>query len=550
MLRVGNLVRSHRFVMQAAGLDSLRIGVGPADTFARPCVSLAVNASDEQSRSLWMDTVVADAPSLTEDVRADTVVIGSGIAGLSTAYELTRRGQKVVVLDRGRIAGGMTSRTTAHLSSSSDDGFETLIRERGLEGAKTFYESHAAAIDRIEQIKDEEAIACHFRRVNGYLFPALGKDSAEELTAEFAATKKVGMAVESHAGLPFEGLQDVKCLRYPSMAAFHPLQYLRGIAAALVERGASLFANTAVTAVEEKNGDVIVRTANNGSIYAANAVVATNGPINDRVVLHTKLAPYRSYAMAITVKPDSIEDALYWDTFDPYHYVRLESEFGGTHYVIVGGADHKTGEADDAWLRFEALESWARALMPQLGDVTHRWSGQVLEPIDWAAFTGRNPGNERIYVHTGDSGQGITHGVIASLLLSRLITGEGCPWADFYDPSRVQLSAAKQFVAENITAVKNFAEYVAPGELGSIDELKPGDGAIIREGLRKVAAFRDEGNRLHRVSAACTHMGCHVHWNSLERCWDCPCHGSHFAIDGTPLNGPAVSPLEKIEPVQ
>jgi hypothetical protein len=213
-----------------------------------------MNAFDERSRSLWMDTVVADVPALSENKRVDTVVIGSGIAGLSSAYELARRGQKILVLDRGRIAGGMTSRTSAHLTSQSDDGFKTLINNRGLEGARTFYMSHAAAIDRIETITREEDIECHFRRVNGYLFPAIGKDAAEELTPEFEATKKVGMPIERHTGLPFTGLENVRSLRYPNLATFHPLRYLRGVADAFVRYGGELFANTAVTAVQERDG--------------------------------------------------------------------------------------------------------------------------------------------------------------------------------------------------------------------------------------------------------------------------------------------------------
>jgi glycine/D-amino acid oxidase-like deaminating enzyme/nitrite reductase/ring-hydroxylating ferredoxin subunit len=505
-----------------------------------------MNAADEQSRSLWMDTVVADAPALAEDLWVDTVIVGSGIAGLSTAYELACRGQKVVVLDRGRVAGGMTSRTSAHLTAQSDDGFKTVTQERGLGGAKTFYESHAAAIDRIESIQQNEDIACHFRRLNGYLFPAIGKDPAEELTPEFEATKKVGMPIERHTGLPFKGMKSVRTLRYPNLATFHPLRYLRGVADAIVRRGGALFADTTVTGVEEEDGSVTIRTANKASVQAANAVIATNSPINDRVTLHTKLAPYRTYAMALTIERDSIEDALYWDTLPEYHYVRIENGRGNTQYLIVGGADHKTGEADDAWARFEGLESWIRALLPKLGNVTHKWSGQVLDPVDYAAYSGLNPGNEHVFVHTGDSGQGLTHGVAGSLLLSHLIMGEKCPWTEFYDPSRVTPSATKNFITENLTAVKNFAEYIAPGELKSVDELKPGKGAIIREGLHKVATFRDDDGKVYRVSAACTHVGCHLHWNSFERCWDCPCHGSHFAIDGTPLNAPAVAPLEQM----
>jgi Rieske Fe-S protein len=163
------------------------------------------------------------------------------------------------------------------------------------------------------------------------------------------------------------------------------------------------------------------------------------------------------------------------------------------------------------------------------------------------SFTGLNPGNEHTYIHTGDSGQGITHGVLAGLILSELILNGHSKWGMAYHPSRKTLKAAGKFVSENITTLKNFAEYVAPGELRSLDELKPGHGAIVRDGLNKIAAYRDESGKLVLKSASCTHLGCHLHWNSLERCWDCPCHGSHFAVDGTALNGPATAPLANIE---
>jgi Rieske Fe-S protein len=227
--------------------------------------------------------------------------------------------------------------------------------------------------------------------------------------------------------------------------------------------------------------------------------------------------------------------------------VRVQPGDRETDFVIVGGADHKTGEANDAGVRFEALEAWARNLIPKLGEVNHRWSGQVLDTIDYAGFIGRNPGHERVYVHTGDSGQGMTHGVVGSLLNSALILGKEAKWTDVYDPSRKTPSAIGNFLRENTTVVKNFAEYLAPGELSSLDHLKPGHGAIVRQGLSKIAAYRDESGSLHTRSAACTHLGCHLHWNSFECCWDCPCHGSHFAVDGTALNAPAISALAKVD---
>jgi glycine/D-amino acid oxidase-like deaminating enzyme/nitrite reductase/ring-hydroxylating ferredoxin subunit len=505
-----------------------------------------MNVADEKTQSLWMDTDVApDAATLTRDERADTVVIGSGIAGLSTAYELSQQGHSVVVLDRGKIGKGMTSRTTAHLTSPSDDGFESLIKIRGEKLARDFYQSHAAAIDRIEAIQEKEKIDCSFRRLNGFLFPALGKKPSEELNSEYDAAKKVGVAVEWHTGIPFKGLGDLRCLRYANQGAFHPLRYLRGLATCIEKGGGKLFANTRVDEISEDADGVTVQTEKGHTVRARWAVVATNSPINDLAVIHSKQAPYRTYAMALTIPKDTLKDGLYWDTLDPYHYVRLQPGRGNFDYVIAGGADHKTGEADDGEVRFEAIESWIRNLLPKLGSVTHRWSGQVMDPVDYSAFIGRNPGNENIFVVTGDSGQGITHGVVAGLVLRDLILQGQSAWSELYDPSRKTGSAVQNFISENVTPLKNFAEYIAPGEISSLDELKPGDGAIVRQGLQKIAAYRDPKGKLHLRSAKCTHLGCHVHWNSLETCWDCPCHGSHFAPDGTALNGPAIAPLAK-----
>jgi glycine/D-amino acid oxidase-like deaminating enzyme/nitrite reductase/ring-hydroxylating ferredoxin subunit len=502
---------------------------------------------DRRSRSLWMDIdVMRGAQKLTNDHECDTVIIGAGIAGISTAYELARRGQKVIVIDRGKIAGGITARTTAHLAPLCDDLTSEMMKLRSELDCKGFYESQAAAIDRIEEIIKAENIDCDFRRLDGYLFQAPETDS-KMIDDELEAVRKVGAPVHRLVGVPLERCGDRHALRYPRQATFHPLKYLNALSEKIVAQGGLFFADTVVMEVVEEDGRVTVTSLDGAKVRARAAVVATNSPISDLFTLHTKMAPYRSYAMAFEIKAGALPDALYWDTLDPYHYVRLQPGDKQTDYVIVGGEDHKSGEADDAGRRFEALEKWARGLIPALGTVTHKWSGQVLDTIDYAGFIGLNPGNEHIYVHTGDSGQGMTHGVAGAMINAALILGELAPWVEVYDPSRKTPSAIGNFLKENVTAVKNFAEYLAPGELSDFSELKSGEGAIIRQGLSKIAAYRDENGSLHASSAACTHIGCHLHWNSFETCWDCPCHGSQFAADGTALNAPAVKSLDKAD---
>ena len=343
---------------------------------------------------------------------------------MSTAYELAMEGQKVIVVDRGAIAGGITALTSAHLAPLCDVLTSAIIKLRGEDISRAFYVSQAAAVDRIEQIQQLEKIACDFRRLDGFLFQALDTDPAI-IDEELDAVRKVGAPVHRIVGVEaLARCEEQHTLRYPRQATFHPLKYLAGLARAIKAKGGLLCAGTTVQTVEERGGEVVVKT-DRGSLTGTAAVVATNSPVVDAVALHTKMAPYRTYAMATRIRRGTLPDALYWDTLDPYHYVRVQPGDRQTDFVIVGGADHKTGEANDAGVRFEALEASARNLIPKLDEVSHRWSGQVLDTIDYAAFIGRNPGHERVYVHTGDSGQGMTHGVVGSLLNSALILQRG-----------------------------------------------------------------------------------------------------------------------------
>lgn len=504
-----------------------------------------MNVGDENSVSLWLrEGPAIDAPPLTEDTRADVVVVGSGIAGLSTAYELSRLGKSVVVIDRGKIGRGMTARTTAHLASELDDYYHKLIQARGEDEARRFHESQVAAVNRIEAICRDEAIDCDFRRLDGYLIPS-EEGGSDVLEREFEACRKLGVEVEWAARAPLPGFDSGRCLRFPNQGRFHPARYLAGLAKAITGRGGRLFADTVHVADWEEGAEVIVESEAGPKIRASAAVFATNSPTNDKVELHTKQMPMRTYVIAARVPKGSVPDALVWDTLEAYHYVRIQEAGEGEDWLIVGGEDHRSGEETDMDARIAALAEWTRRRYPTFGKVELSWSGQVMETVDFMPFSGLNPGNKRTYVHTGDSGQGITNGVAGSLTIAPLILGEDSRFAEVLEPSRKPFSipALKEFIEGQAGAIKNFSEYLGPGDISSPDELKPGEGGLLREGLHLVAVSKDGEGKVHRRSAVCTHVGCIVHWNPFEKCWDCPCHGSQFAPDGQVLNGPAVTPL-------
>ena len=494
------------------------------------------------SQSIWSATAaLPEFPPLQENLNVDVCVVGAGIAGVTTAYLLARAGKQVALLDDGLLASGITQMTTAHLTNMLDDRYFEVEKLHGREGARLAADSHTAAIDRIETIVRQEGIDCDFTRLDGYLFLAEGDERAT-LARELEAAHRAGLrSVAMLERAPFHSFDTGPCLHFPNQGQFHPLKYLARLAQAIQHEGGRIHCYTHADQIE--GGVPAVVHAGKHVVCADAVVVATNVPVNDRVAIHTKQAPYMTYVIGARVPRGAVPQVLSWDTGDPYHYIRTYDDL-----LIVGGEDHKSGQAKDNPERYRRLEEWARSRFPMMGEVVFRWGGQIMETQDYLAFIGRNPmDHENIYVVTGDSGMGITHGTIAGMLLNDLILGRPNPWEKLYDPSRVTLRAAADFARENSNVALQYADWLTGGDVKSADEVAPGSGAILRRGLEKIAVYRDAQGALHERHAACPHLGCVVQWNRAETTWDCPCHGSRFDPYGKVINGPANRDLAPAE---
>jgi len=423
-----------------------------------------------------------------------------------------------------------------------------LERVHGPEDARLAAQSHSEAIATIESIVAAERIECGFRRVPGYLFSVHGHEAGlRELEGELAAARRAGLQVELEAS-GNSGFGAGPCVRFDQQAEFQPLAYMAGLVRAIARLGGRVITRTRVVDISTRGSTQCVRIDGERTLMANAVVVATNTPINDVLAMHTKQAAYRSYAIALEVPRGSIARALFWDTGDPYHYVRLS---GDGDVLIVGGEDHKVGQAHSAEQRWLRLEGWARKRFPFAGALRASWSGQIQEPADGLAFIGRNPGSDpRVFIATGDSGNGMTHGVIAGSLLSDSICEVDNPYVKLYDPSRkITPAAAGQFVRENVNVAVHFAQWLLPAERleRTIDR---GHGKVVRRGLRRIAVYVDDSGEKHECSATCPHLGCIVSWNRAERSWDCPCHGSRFDPYGKVMTGPALRDLEPLEQVR
>ncbi|HEY9487565.1 MAG TPA: FAD-dependent oxidoreductase [Chryseosolibacter sp.] len=503
--------------------------------------------------SYWLDSVepIRFVP-LTSNQKTEVVVVGGGIAGLSVAYCLVKAGKQVIVVEDGFIGSGESGRTTAHLVNALDDRYAEIERLLGSEKCLLAAESHTEAINFIERVAREEKIDCDFQRLDGFLF-LHPTDKHETIDEEFVTTNKHGIRTEKIQGVPGMAGETGVCLRFPDQAQFHPLKYMKGLADIIVRNGGSIYTETHIEDIA-KTG---VRSKE-FVIDAEHIVVATNTPINNWVTMHTKQFPYRTYVIGGLVPKNSIRPGLWWDTgnmksewvTEPYHYVRLQPYNESHDLLIAGGEDHKTGQSEKEHLeeqqRYGKLERWVRRQFPSMTEIVYHWSGQVMEPVDMMAFIGKNPGDRNIYIATGDSGNGMTHGTIAGMLISDLILGKKNPWENLYDPSRITLKATSDFLKEVGNMGMQYLDYFESGDIRSLSELKPRHGGIVTMNRKKVALYKDESEVLHAFSAICPHMGCILHWNGDEHSFDCPCHGSRFTCQGVVVNGPAKDNMQRL----
>lgn len=499
-------------------------------------------ATAGQTESLWRATsrIPAFEP-LREGLHVDVSVIGAGITGLTAALLLAERGRSVAVLEKETVAAGETGNTTAHLTVAVDARYDYIRRKYSLEEARLVAEGSLASIATIAELVQRYAIDCRFQRVPGYLYTEKRK-RVGELKSEAAAAREAGLDAQWTTDVPLP-LSTRGAVLWPNQAQFHPGLYLSALASQAAKAGVRIFERTLVTGIED--GEPCVIETGNGRVTAGAVFMATNVPISGFTHVHTLAAAYRSYAMAFA-ETGPHPEGLFWDTADPYHYTRWQETDAGT-FLIVGGEDHRVGEEEDTEGCFATLGAYAgESFGPR--PLRYRWSGQIIEPHGGLPLIG---GSGNLYISTAYSGQGMTFGTLGAMIVADLVTGVPNRWAELFDPSRVRPGVTtREFITENL----HFPGHLIADRLAGQDvegkstaEVPAGEGKIIEVGGRKIAAYRDDAGGLHCLSPVCPHMKCDVAWNGAEKTWDCPCHGSRFTPDGDLLNGPASTPLEKIE---
>src|SRR5690606_18963107 len=499
---------------------------------------------DGARKSLWQSAVKKYEGSLGSSQRYDVVIVGAGLTGISTAYRLQDQGLKCLLIEANNIGFGTTGGTTAHLNDFFDTSFEEAINKFGLENARLFAEAGKEAMQVFAANVSLHNIDCDFQRKDAELF-AIDDDQVKELAKIFEGAQKIGyeMKYTEHTQFP---IPSKKALLIPGQAQFHPLKYINALAEEFLKTGGTFVENCLYESHKETGDEVLLYTSQ-GKIRSSHVVFATHTPPGISL-LHFTTAPYRSYAIAFTLKNGDYPHTLGYDLHDPYHYYRTHI-VDGKKMIIAGGEDHKTGHTDDAGACFARLENYCRNFF-DIDRVHYAWSSQYFEPADGLPSIGILPSSSgRAFVATGFRGNGMTFGTLSSAILTDMIMQRPNRFAKLFDPNRFKPTAGfTTFIKENASVIKDMiGDKITMDRISSLADVEPGEAKVVRHEGAAYAIYAESSGQRHVLKSTCPHAKCEVRWNNAELSWDCPCHGSRFNVNGKMLSGPSTKGLERLE---
>lgn len=496
--------------------------------------------------SFWIDSTKnqVNFPFLESNLNADVCIIGAGIFGLSTAYLLSKQGFNVVVLEKDFIGSKVSGHTTAKITSQHGLIYRHLIDDYGKDFAKSYLEANIIAIGDIYDIIEDENIDCEFVRQNSYVYGNTLEETIK-IKSEVDAVNSLGFNAYFTNDLKVPFSYD-SAIEFRDQAQFHPRKYMIGLCNAIVKNGGKIFENSTVYDVKKDGNDYLVKL-NNSVVNCKYVVLASHYPfINIPGFYFTKMYQDTSYVIAIETE-SNLFDGMYISSSNPVFSFRTMQD-GNKKLLLIGGASHKTGENVDFQSTYGVLEAKAKELYPDF-KVKYRWNTRDCITLDKIPYIG-NFSNimPNVFVGTGFNKWGMTSSNVAANIVTDKILGKENKFENIF-------SATRMHPIKNRWEMKNIIKQSASSLLfeklksfpNQILSIENDNGKIIEIKGDKIGVYKDSDGNIFAVNPICTHLGCLLSWNNVDKTWDCPCHGSRFNFKGKNIYDPAIKSLDFIK---
>lgn len=493
--------------------------------------------------SLWIDSVkeASKFESLDKNLEADICIIGAGIFGMTCGYYLSHLGFKVVIIDKNNLAG-TTSFTTGKITSQHDLFYSYLNTSYDTHFAKDYLEVNEKAIKNIQNIINKEHIDCDFEIQDSYVYTTK-KEEVDLLEKE----QKVLESLDYHAvltknvSLPFK-VEGALCFK--NQAKFNPLKYILGLSEKILQKNGQIYTNTISIDIEKDKKDYVVYTSNGKSIKSKHVIMATRYPfLNIPGFYFSKLYQSTSYIIALDTKKDLLKD-MYINVSSPIYSFRT-AKFNGKDILLLASGNNKTGHNYSSENPYDTLKNFAKQYYPDC-NILYEWSSEDCISLDKLPYIGKFSSLlPNVYVGTGFKKWGMTLSNVAANLIVDEICERKNPYAYLFDSTRFGLfknfDEVKNMIVDSTNSL--LLNKLKPSDT-SLENIKLNSGDIIELDGKKVGIYRDPENQIHVINPICTHLGCLLSWNDIDKTWDCPCHGSRYDAMGKNLYGPAFKDLE------
>lgn len=496
--------------------------------------------------SFWIDNFKNKSfESLDQNLKTDVCIIGGGITGISCGYYLSKAGLNVCILEKDKIMEKTSGHTTAKITAQHGLIYKYLFDSYGKDFAQKYLTSNLEAITSIKNIIDTENIECDFEFQNSYIYTTDEKN-IKKIKDEANTLKKLNYDARllDKINLPVKNVKIA--LEFSHQAQFNPIKYALSLCECITKNTGLIFENSKVVELN-KFGNEYVINCNNHLVTAKYVVIATRYPIINFPGFHfLKMYSETSNLIALeTTEP--LFNGMYINEDTPTLSFRT-AIYNGKRILLVGGFNHKTGSKIDLSGSYNLLEQQALEMYPN-AKVLYKWNTHDSISLDKIPYIGDFSNiYPNVYVATGFKKWGMTTSNVAANIISDKILKKENAYADIYKATRLRPIKNRKELGNIIKETSHsliFNKFDLPSAIQ--EDVSNDEGKIINYNGRKIGLYKDKNGTEYKIIPNCTHLGCELSWNNLDKTWDCPCHGSRYNFDGKLIYGPSCKNLKIIK---